>query len=56
MMSTIVNKLHVMGVQKIAQRAPCKNLPLAGRSSHFIHNWEVIMIDEWVLNIIKRYE
>ena len=39
----------------LAQTAACQNLPLAGRVSHFIKNWEIITQDSWVLNCVKDY-
>ena len=32
-----------------------KNLPLAGRVSHFLPNWQAITQDKWVLDTIKGY-
>ena len=43
--STIVKQLNVLEIQDIAHRNACQNLPLAGRISHFIYNWEVITKD-----------
>ena len=54
--STIVKQLNVLGIQYIAHRNACQNLPLAGRISHFIYNWEVITKDAWVLNTVQGYE
>ena len=38
---SIVKQLHALGIQDIAQRVACQKLPLAGRISHFICNWEM---------------
>ena len=54
--STIVKQLNALRIQDIAHRNACQNLPLEGRISHFIYNWEVITKDAWVLNTVQGYE
>ena len=48
--SPIVKQRIELGMTPLAQTAACQNLPLAGRVSHFIKNWEIITQDPWVLN------
>ena len=31
----------------------CQNYPLAGRLKHFLHNWEKLTQDQWILQTVK---
>ena len=53
--SLIIKQLIELGMSPLAQTAAFQNLPLAGRVSHFIKNWEIITQDPWVLNCVKGY-
>ena len=32
------------------------SLQVAGRLSHFLHNWEVLTTDKWVLETVKGFQ
>ena len=53
--SLIIKQLIELGMSPLARTAAFQNLPLAGRVSHFIKNWEIITQDPWVLNCVKDY-
>ena len=53
--SRTAQALRNMGISDIAAELAIQNLPLAGRLSHFLSNWEAITQDEWVLQTITGY-
>ena len=51
--SSATQLLQNRGVRDIAECMASRKLPLAGRVSHFLPNWQAITEDEWVLSTVR---
>jgi hypothetical protein len=47
--------LQSKGVRNIAAEMTARGFPLAGRTQHYLSNWQTITQDEWVLSVVKGY-
>ena len=52
---SMTHALQSKGIQSIATEIAHMQLPLAGRLSSFISNWEAITQDQWVLQSVHGY-
>ena len=48
----IMQKLYVAGFATVQLQ---RSLPVAGRFDHFVENWRVLTVDQWVLNTVRGF-